>query len=100
MKVAFFLYLIICSYIFCSPNSNEFNTLEANKKRKEQIENLYKCLNELATDNFKQIVNENKGKKFGEILKSHKVSLTKQDKDAIKECRKKIYLNSKVSKEE
>ena len=100
MKVAFFLYLIVCSYILCSPNSNEFNTPEGKKKRKEQIENLYKCLNELATDNFKQIVNENKGTKFGEILKSHRVSLTKQDKDAIKECRKKIYLDSKVSKEE
>ena len=87
--------ILLFSYIISSSISDILTPKERKEKKKEQIDHLYECLNEKGTDFFKQLINENKGIKFSTILKDHRVSLTRQDKNAVKECRKKILLDSK-----
>ena len=83
------LFILFFSLILCFP------TQDRKDKLKEQKEKVFECLNELATESFARIINENKDQKLSNILKKHRVSLTKQDKDAIKECRKRIILEAK-----
>ena len=92
MKVI--LYLVLVSLILCSPNSNNYNTKEQIKKRQEQKEKLFECLNEYGSEKFVKLINENENVKLGDILRKHRVSITRQDKEAIKECRRQILLNS------
>ena len=88
------LCLVIISFIFCSPISKNYNTKEQIKKRQEQKEKLLECLNEYGSENFVKLINGNENVKLGDILRKHRVSVTRQDKEAIKECRRQILLNS------
>ena len=87
-------------FVFISSETLDSTIVEIKEKNKELIEKLYECLNKLTSDSFRRIINENKGKKFGDIIKDHRVALTRQDKEAIKECRKKILLDSKDNKKD
>ena len=93
------LCLVLISLILCSPNSKNYNTEEQIKKRQEQKEKLLECLNEYGSENFVKLINKNENVKLGDILRKHRVSITSQDKEAIKECRRQILLNSTVSRE-
>ena len=83
----------------CSPNSKNYNTAEQLRKRQEQKEQLFECLNEYGSENFIKLINENENVKLGDILKKHRVSVTRQDKEAIKECRRQILLSAKIRSE-
>ena len=89
------LFVLFFSYIIAFPNLRRNNSTEVKDKRQQQIDKLYECLNELSTPSFKTIINENKGQKFTNILRDHRVSLTKKDKNAIRECRKQILVDTK-----
>ena len=89
------LFILFFSYIISFPNLRRNNINELKDKRKQQIDKLYECLNKLSTESFKSIINENKGQKFTNILRDHRVSLTKKDKNAIRECRKQILVDTK-----
>ena len=89
------IYILFFSFILRSSVSVKLTAKERKEKKNDQINKLYECINELGTDDFKHLINENKGLKFSNILRDHRVSLTKQDKNAVKECRKRILLDSK-----
>ena len=93
MKVV--LYIILIYFALSLPNSSSINIENLKEKRKQLFDKLFECLNDLGTESFKKIINENKDQKILDILKNHKVSLTNQDKNTIKECRKQILLDSK-----
>ena len=96
----FLLFVIYISFITSFQNSTEINLKNLKEKRKNQIEKFYHCLNNLGSESFKKLIKENKGLKFSNMLKEHRVSLTKTEKNAIKECRKQILLDSKLNNNE
>ena len=97
MAIKAVLFLLFASFAISFPSSSIINIEEIKEKRKEQFDKLFQCLNDLATEYFKQIINENKSQKFLSFLRENGVSLSKQDKDAIKECRKQIFFDSKYN---
>ena len=88
------LFILFFSFILSNITSDSINVNKKEKKKK-QIDKFFECLNKLGSDSFKHIINEKKDEKFANILKDHRVSLTQQDKNAIKECRKQILIDSK-----
>ena len=93
MKVVLILILINLALSFV--NSSSINIENLKEKRKQLLDKLFECLNDLGTESFKKIINENKEIKILDILKNHKITLSNQDKNAIKECRKQILLDFK-----
>ena len=91
------LFILFFSYIISFPYLRRNNSTELKDKQNQQIDKLYKCLNELNTESFKSIINQNKGEKFMHILRDHRVYITKKDKNAIRECRKHILVDTKFN---
>ena len=89
------LFIILIHLVLPFPNSNNINIENLKEKRKQLFDKFFKCLNDLGTETLKKIIDENKERKIIDILKNHRVSLSDKDKNAIRECRKQILLDTK-----
>ena len=90
-----FLILILINLALSFRNSSSINFENLKEKRKQLLDKLFECLNDLGTETLKKIIDENKERKIIDILKNHRVSLSDKDKNAIRECRKQILLDTK-----
>ena len=79
-----FLFLSLFMIIICSPFG-----LERRQKLLERIEKIKKCVSEIGTESLKSILNNEIDLTIENILRGNKVSLTHEDLEILKECRRK-----------
>ena len=94
-----FLILILFISIACEPsilNAPKDQRLKIQKRIKEK---LIKCIDENASQDFKNYINRNEEElRLSNYMKKEKIN--KEDKKVIKECRKKAFkkLNEEIKK--
>ena len=88
------LFLIILSFIACSPNDSKEVIEEIRIKRREQ---LIKCVNENGSKTLQKLFGDSKEARLRRIIKSNIVPLSKEDKEVFQKCRKES-LDSEVLK--
>ena len=95
-----FLLLILFACITSQLSSGKHSIIEEVKKRRqERNEKIISCINEKGSENLKRIFNENKSQKLGIILRENKESVTHEDRNVFKECRRKVLLDLQLIKE-
>ena len=88
MKAILFLILII--FIVCEPNSYLLATKEEIIERQKIMKSkLIKCINENASEEFKEFVKKNE-QTFRKSFSMNKDIINIEDKRVVRECRKKI----------
>ena len=86
------LFLILFIFITCQPNSYWHASEEERIERQKIVKaKLIQCINENASEEFKQFVQENL-ENFRRAFAMNKEKISKEDKKVVRECRQKIIL--------
>ena len=84
------LFLILIIFIICEPNSYLHATKEEMIERQKIIKaKLIKCINENASEEFKEFVKKNE-ETFRKSFSMNKDKISIEDKRVVRECRRKI----------
>ena len=85
-----FLFLILFIFITCGPKSFLNASKEERIERQKMIKaRLIKCINENASEEFKEFIKIHEAN-FRKAIAQNKDNISKEDKRVLRECRQKI----------
>ena len=84
------LFLILIAFIICQPNSFMHASKEERLERQKIVKaKLIQCINENASEEFKEFVQKNIDN-FRKAFAENRENISKEDKRVVRECRLKI----------
>ena len=85
-----FLFIILIMFIACDPQSFLHASKEERIERQKMMKaRLIKCINENASEDFKEFVKIHEVN-FRQAIAENKDNISKEDKKILRECRQKI----------